>query len=129
MPSFTGKVTSGVGHGPSWGWMDRLLCKNMNWHQIEVGTLNVCLDDYAAYTNIRSVEFLIPHTASPMAGWDCYFQRCSITANGKTVNAVIATTGDNYWGKQRGAIEVRAEIKLRTALGVNDGSTVTIMIA
>jgi CTP-dependent riboflavin kinase len=129
MPSYTGTVTSGVKHaGHTWAWMNVLLCGYMNWQRVETGTLNIRLEDYIGYTNTRRVDFLIPHTTSPAAAWDCYFQRCAITANGKKVDAVIATTGDNFWGKQNGTIEVLADVKLRTVLGVQDQSPAVISI-
>jgi CTP-dependent riboflavin kinase len=100
----------------------------MTWSRVETGTLNVRLNDYLQYTKNRRVDFLIPHTTSTKAGWDCYFQRCSITANETTVQAVIATTVHNYWGMQCDTIEIRASIKLRTALAVSDGSAVIVNI-
>jgi hypothetical protein len=108
--------------------MDQFLRQQMGWAAVETGTLNICLDDYRSYAHARRVDFLIPHCASPLAPWDCYFERCAIDANGKSVDAVIATTGDNFWGKRNGTIEVRASVKLRTTLSLIDGSIITVIV-
>jgi hypothetical protein len=74
------------------------IVENEKWPSVEPGTVNVKLNDYVTYTHERKVDYLVPHTET--GRWDCYFQRCKIRRPGDTqeIAAVIATTGDNFWG-------------------------------
>jgi hypothetical protein len=96
------------------------ICKHENWSSVEAGTLNVQLADYVTYTHARRVDFLVPHTVTRL--WDCYFQRCKIRRPGdaQEIAAVIATTGDNFWG--RGGIIRKDGIATRVS-----GATIEIM--
>jgi hypothetical protein len=141
MPIFSGVVFDGLKHGsshPAWMAMYPDIVAETGWLQIEPGTLNVRLDDYRAYTKARRVDFLISHLVTNW--WDCYFQWCEIRSHAGTsdVRALIATTGDNFWGKGAalpgslrvpgGGIEIMSDVNLRAKLGIAAGAASIVEI-